>query len=238
MPKIPELLVLGGGLGTRLWNITGGTVPKCEIPIRHDVRGVDILLQGLQQTGMEATFSADRYFYRYASFLAGTSHRLLWQKPGGIVEAVLQTGNAVMSITPDCVFDATAIPRMIAAHIPGTITWAVTKYKVPLMDQYKGMDLVGNAIIGRTNREIIRSPLMILEPEIIKQFRAPSNRPEGEDLFFDVMPRIEQENARRVKEKKSSILNAFLLDSPVLDYGTPERLRLAAEVLDEIIRIR
>lgn len=237
MPKIPELLVLGGGLGTRLWNITEGTIPKCEIPIRHDIRGIDILMQGLLRICMDATFSADRYFYHYAGFLSGTSHRLLWQKPGGTVEAVLQTGNTVLSITPDCIFDATEISRMVAAHIPGTITWAVTKNKMPMMDQYIGMDLVGNAIVGRTNREIIRSPLMILEPEIIKQFRAPSDRPEGEDLFSDVMPRIEQENARRVKEKKPSILNAFLLDSPILDFGTPERLKLATEVLDEIVRL-
>lgn len=238
MRQTPEILVLAGGLGTRMWSLTGGSIPKCELPIRHNIRGIDILLQGLLRIGLEATFSASHYYYRYSQILSQSFHRMLWQKSGGTAEAVSQKGNTVLTIAPDCLFDPTEISKMIEFHIPGTITWAVTDKKLPLMNNYEGMDIEArNAIVGRTNCEIVRSPIMIIEPDIIKQFRAPSDRPEGEDLYLDVLPKIERENAIRIRMGKPSLLNAYKLNSYIFDYGTPERFRLLPEVINEIIRL-
>ena len=221
-----QTLMLAGGLGKRLEEITGSNQPKCFVELQHNFRAIDYVLEQLNHIGIVATWSADNYYHQYQRILEGSGQRLLWQKPGGIVEAIKQPGGTVLAIALDCIFPFKDIPDMIARHKPGTITWAVTRHEYPGMDSYKGMDVLDDgAIVGRRDKSIIRAPVTLIDTSVMRQFtqKAPA-RGEGENLYFDVLVRLEQENSRRIKAGKSSILNAYFLSGPVVDFGTPTRL--------------
>ena len=64
----PEILVLAGGVGERLRSVTGSNIPKCEVPIRENLKGIDILLKQFEDLKVDVTFSADHYFYRYKTY--------------------------------------------------------------------------------------------------------------------------------------------------------------------------
>lgn len=233
-----ETLMLAGGLGKRLEDITGGNRPKCFVELQHNYRAIDYVLEQLNRIGIVATWSADNYYYQYQKVLKGSGQRLLWQKPGGVVEAVQQPGGTVLAIALDCIFPFKDIPDMIAHHKPGTVTWAVTRHEFPGMDSYKGMDVLDDgAIVGRDDKSVIRAPVTLIDTNLLKHFtsKAPSNG-EGENLYYDVLARIERENARRVKAGKSSILNAYFLSGPVIDFGTPARLLELKEGFQGVLR--
>ena len=220
--------MLAGGLGKRLNIFTGGNHPKCFVELQHKYTAFEYVVEQLQKIGLTATWSADMYYYQYQDRLikTGVDHQMLWQKPGGIVETIKQPGGIVLAIALDCVFPFKDLPDMIAKHQPGTITWAVTRHTYPDMDGYKGMDVTPNgAIIGRKDKSITRAPVTIVDTELLKSFstKAPS-RGEGENFYFDVLVRIEKANKKRVMRGESSILNAFFLSGPVVDFGTPARL--------------
>lgn len=232
-----ETLMLAGGLGKRLEDITGGNKPKSFVDLQHNYRGIDYVVEQLQKIGIDATWTADNYYDFYKDALQDSDHRMLWQKPGGIVEAIKQPSGTVLAIALDCVFPFKDIPKMIAQHIPGTITWAVTKSSYPGMDSYRGMDVTETgAIIGRKDLSITRAPVTLIDVDLLKQFTSPPPaRGEGENLYFDVLVRIEQENLKRIKNGKSSILNAFFLSGPVVDFGTPTRLLQLRENFQEVM---
>ena len=79
--------------------------------------------------------------------------------------------------------------------------------------------------MGRNDRSIIRAPVMLIDVDLLRPYTGrTATSGEGEDLYFDVLPRIERENLRRIKCQQSSILNAYFLSGPVVDFGTPIRL--------------
>ena len=221
-----ETLMLAGGIGKRLESITGCNQPKCFVELQHQYTAFDYILEQLQKIGLTATWSADNYYYQYKNLLELTNHRMIWQKPGGIVEAIKQPGGTVLAIAVDCVFPYKDLPDMIAKHEPGTITWAVTKYSYPGMDNYRGMDITpNNAIIGRSDKSIIRAPVTIVDTELLKKFSSkPPSQGEGENFYFDVLTRIEKVNKTRIMRGEKSILNAYFLTGPVIYFGTPARL--------------
>lgn len=223
-----QTLMLGGGLGKRLKDITGGNQPKCFVELQHNYTAFDYVIEQLQKIGLTATWSADNYYYQYQDLLAtiGSDHQMLWQKPGGIVETIRQPGGTVLAIALDCVFPFKDLPDMIARHEPGTITWAVTRHSSPEMDGYKGMDVTPDgAIVGRKDKSITRAPVTIVDTDLLKAFSTvPPSHGEGENFYFDVLVRIEQENRRRRLRGERSILNAYFLSGPVIDFGTPTRL--------------
>lgn len=221
-----EALMMAGGLGKRLENITGGNRPKCFVELQPQYSAIDYVLEQLEKIQLPATWSADNYFYQYQDRLKATGHRMLWQQPGGIVETVKQPGGTVLAIALDCVFPFKDIPAMIAQHQKGTITWAATRYPHPDMDGYRGMDVTpSGAIIGRSDKSVIRAPVTIVDTDLLKEFTtAPPSHGEGENLYFDVLVRIEKENRLRIRRGEASILNAFFLSGPVVDFGTPSRL--------------
>jgi NDP-sugar pyrophosphorylase family protein len=232
MAKEVEFLVLAGGLGERLKSITEQSIPKYLLPLRHNTRGIDVILDQLDSIKTGSTFISNNYFYQCEEIIKETNHRMLWQKPGGITQAVLQTGNRVIIIASDCIFPFEQLKRMVEEHQPGTISWAVTKHKSPLMSDYAGCDVINNNIIGRSNNSIIRSPTMIIDPEILKPFVYDT---EKEDLYYTVMQRVENENLKRISKGQRSILNAFYLDGPIMDYGTPDRLKETGRILDDLL---
>lgn len=232
MTKEIEFLVLAGGLGERMKSVTGQSIPKYLLPIRHNLRGLDIVLDQLDLIKADATFISNSYFYHCEEIVKNSNHKMLWQKPGGVTEAVLQTGNRVLVIACDCIFPYEQLRTMIEQHQPGTITWAVTRHKSPLMSEYAGCDIVDGRIIGRSNMFIIRSPTMIVEPDVLKPF---VNNDKKEDLYYTVMERVEKENLKRLKNGQRSILNAFYLNGPIMDYGKPDRLIITGKILDNLL---
>lgn len=225
---VSEIFVLAGGIGHRLQSITGCSVPKCAVSITPSFRGVDLLKRQLPRN---ATISADNYYYWYQRNMPG--HRMEWQSPGGVAWNIAVRNHPVLTVAPDTIMDAGVIQAIENFHKPGTITWLGTTATRRDMDQYSGMDIVNGAITGRNDKSILRTPTLIIDPFILSRFDI---KP-GEDLFWDVLPRIEEENLHRVKEGKSSLLNAFIVDTPCFDYGTPERLNTLRRRIDEITNL-
>lgn len=221
-----ETLILAGGLGMGLREMTGGSQPKCFVELSPGYRAIDYVLEQLNRIGMTATWSADNYYYQYDEIIKTTDHRMLWQKPGGISETIMQPGGTVLAIAPDCIFPFKDIPDMIATHRPGTVTWAVTKHECPGMERYRGMDVLENgAIIGRTNKSITRAPVTIADTNLLVSYtRKAPPRGEGENFYYDVLVRLERENLERMKRGQSSILNAYFLSGPVVDFGSAVNL--------------
>lgn len=215
-------LMLAGGVGQRMWEITGGgRIPKCFLPIGKYNKAIDYIVEQLEKYGIRATWSADTYYYQYEEVLKGSEQRLLWQKPGGTTEAVCQPGGIVLVMAPDCIFPYQDILGMIKAYSPGTITWAVSCVILPGMEEYAGMDVLPNgAITGRSDKSIVRAPVLIADTSLLNEFRSKAT---GPDIFYDLLPAIERENAERVLNNQRSILNAYFLSGPVLDFGTPSR---------------
>jgi len=232
MSKETEFMVLAGGQGKRLKDITEQTIPKCEVQIQNGVRGIDIILSQLNGIGVNATFSSNNYFYKYQHLLENTDHHMLWQKPGGITQAVLQTRNRVLTIASDCIFPFEQLLKMVEIHRPGTITWAITKHRLPSMSEYEGCDVTNGNIVGRNDTSIIRSPTIIADFDILRSF---VENPETDDLYCTVLRRAEEENLRRLTNGQTSILNAFFLNGPIIDYGTPQRLDEAANILERVL---
>lgn len=230
-----EALILAGGVGQRLRDVTGQSVPKCLVELKNGLTGLDYVNEQLGRLGLVATISADNYYYQIDKEFRNTEHHMLWQKPGGTVEAIYQPGGTVLIIAPDCIFPYRDIPKMIEFHRPGTITWGVTKHCFFGMEVYGGMDVRSDmAITGRKDKSIIRSPVMIVDNNLLRYFRVPNDRGQEEDFYFSLMPRIEYENAQRVSRGKNSILNAFFFSGPVVDFGTPARLFELRKHFEEI----
>lgn len=157
---------------------------------------------------------------------------------GGVVEAILQRNHPVFILAPDFISNLLWVPDLFAHHVPGSITWAVSSCETEKMENYRGSTLVDNAIVGRTDKSIVRSFAMLVEPDVLRPFVTENKNEnvEGEDLFYKVMPRLEQENLRRIREGKKSILNVYRIPGRVFDYGSPERLSYLSKHLDVVLQ--
>ena len=225
----PELLVLGGGIGKRLEGLTGCSIAKCALPISDSLTGIDLLKRQLSTLG-PVTFSVQHYFDWYLRNSGG--NRVEHQAETGIAQTLIEKDHPVVIIPNDCVIDLSFIPGMIESHKSGTITWAVTTWQHPQMLEYTGSTIVGGAIVGREATSVMRTPVMLIEPDILKSFIQP-----GEDFYWKTIRRIEDENATRMQRGEPSILNAFITSTPCFDYGTPARLETLRKELHEITNL-
>lgn len=208
------MIVLAGGHGDRLRRITGQGIPKLGVQIAPDLRGIDFLQRELHAL-WPATYSANDYYYWFQK----EGLKTVWQKGGGVAGDLIEKDHPIIILPNDCVLSLSFIPKMIESHKRGTLTWAITTQTHPLMASYNGCEIINGAIVGRRNLQTQRTPVMVIEPSVLKPFVQT-----GDDLYFDTMPRIEAENARRLQLGMPSILNAFNTQLPCFDYGTEERL--------------
>ena len=148
------------------------------------------------------------------------------------MEAVLQRNHPVLIVAPDCISEISWIQDMVDMYKSGTIMWAATKHETPLMESYSGLDVVDGAIIGRLDKSFIRSPIMIVDPEILRQFVSKNG---GEDFYYKIIPKMEKENYLRIKRGEKSILDVFELKVPIVDYGTSERLQFLRDNLEQVL---
>jgi len=226
--RIP-VVVMAGGHGTRLEKVTGMSVPKCAVTIKGERTGLDLLREQTSKLH-NVIYSASLYvdWYREHGICD-----IMWHEDKRMVKELIEFGRPVVIMPSDTLLDASFIPEMIEAHKKGTISWAMTTRKHPLMEPYCGMDIINGAIIGRRDKSILRMPVVITDPEILKShIMTPSD-----DLYWDTLPRIEATNAERLQQGLSPILRAFMTDTYCFDYGTPERLETLRKELNEITGI-
>lgn len=246
-----KVLMLAGGRGKRLEEVTGGKIPKCFVSIDTEgrTRGIDHLHNIFQRLGIhDVTFSADYYYDQYEEFVANTQYNMLFQRPGGgnggAVEQAIEEygmGSQYLVMSTDTYFSAHDLKKIIDNHSPGTISWGVGK-EIPLMESYYGLvvDEATQAILGDTKlpwwkewdlsgtKQYVKGGIQIIDPivymESLNVFKRFCKQEYPHDLYWDVFPLIEERNRRLISRDSDSILQAVVFDDELMDYGAPDRL--------------
>lgn len=162
-------MVLAGGEGTRVHELTQGKIPKALMTLDDGVTHIDQLLDGLEVQGFrDFTFClgvhADmiaehldnrqvrqpdsRYKFSQESIPLGT---------GGAIHRALNTQVTPLPfllVTADAVFPYDEIPTLRTKHREGTVTWAVSEASVSSMGLHRDMiyDKESGAILQNAHR--------------------------------------------------------------------------------------
>lgn len=157
-----EAFILVGGKGTRLAEVTGGTLSKGRVPINSegDITCIDYISDLLTRLHMPNVHLLTRHnSQQYEDVSTERGYNLLFQKKetgtsGAVEEAILENGMdkqyLVMSV--DTLLSERDLSNVIQTHTPGTITWGVSRNQFPSMEPYNGLvvDDQTNAVIGDT----------------------------------------------------------------------------------------
>lgn len=252
-----KTIILAGGRGHRLESITGGKIPKCFVPIDPllTIKGIDYLNKIFIENNLtDVVFSADNYYSQYEKFIKDKPYAMLLQKAGvgnggAIEQAIEEYGYSFqyLVISPDTFFSSRDLNNLIKNHKTGTISWAVGE-KTPIMDSYFGLVVrqSDNSILGDTKlnwwknwniddcKQYVKGAINIIDPYIYMDstliFKRLSKKGYPIDLYWDVLPLIEERNRRRVINNHQSFLQAIIFEEPIIDYGTPERLEFTRKV--------
>lgn len=252
-----KTIILAGGRGHRLESITGGKIPKCFVPIDPllTVKGIDYLNKIFIENNLtDVVFSADYYYLQYEEFIKNKPYTMLLQKTeignGGAVEqAIEEYGYSFqyLVISPDTFFSSRDLNNLIKNHKMGTISWAVGE-KTSIMDSYFGLVVKqsDNSILGDTKlnwwkhwntdgcKQYVKGAINIIDPYIYMEstdiFKRLCKKRYPIDLYWDILPLIEERNRRRVINNRQSFLQAYIFEEPIIDYGTPERLEFTRKI--------
>lgn len=257
-PKYPlKTIMLSGGKGVRLGPITKEKIPKCFVPINSSltIKGIDYLDNIFKKNNItDVVFSANFYYSQYEEYIKNTSYSMLYQgdfagNGGAVEEAIEKFGDSFqyLVISPDTFFNSNDLNNLIKNHKPGTISWGVGK-EIQLMDSYFGLivDKSTKAILGDTklnwwknwnldgSEQYVKGAINIIDPiiftESISIFKKLCKKNYPIDLYWDILPLIEERNRRRILKGQDSFLQAIIFKNPIIDYGTPERLELVQRI--------
>lgn len=247
-------LLMVGGKGSRLEELTGGKISKGRIPINNEgtVSGVDYISNLLGQLNVRNVHLCVRHFAdQYIELAQEKAYGVVYQKDetgtsGGLEDAIKQLGfdKQYLLIATDTFFSKRDLAKLLLEHKPGTISWGVSRYFFDSMSSYGGLivDDGTNAILGDTTlpwwknwdltgtSDYIKVAVNMIDPivymQTVRQFKRLCKKPYPIDLHWDVIPLLEEKNRRRLLRGQDSLLQAVIFDDPVIDFGVPERLLL------------
>ncbi len=261
LPYSLKVIVLVGGKGTRLESVTQGKIPKGFIEINEDksVRGIDHLEDILARNGIQDAILSTRYYSEpYEEFVKGKSHTVFYQSQetgtSGAIEEIFERfgyEHQYLVMSGDVYCHYLNIAKLLRNHVPGTISWGVTPLDYPLMEPYYGLvvDDSSKAITGDiklpwwndgdlTGKTLyVKGAINVIDPTVYREavqiFRSQVYKEYPLDLYWDILPALEEHNRQLTEEGKPSLLQAVVFDHPFIDYGTPERLELTRRVYGE-----
>lgn len=154
-------------------------------------------------------------------------------------------------ISPDTYFSSKDLDRLIKLHNPGTISWGVCEH-LPEMEDYYGLvveSTTGN-VLGdvkldwwkgwstENTEKFVKGAIHIIDPVIYMRAMESYKRICGIDypidLYWGVLPCIEERNRRLISRGKGSFLQALVFEKPIVDYGTPERLEFTRKIYENV----
>lgn len=253
-----KTIILAGGRGKRLESITDGKIPKCFVTIDQfsEVKGIDHLHKIFIENNLtDVVFSADYYYSQYEEYIKDKPYSMLLQKEnvgnGGAVEQAIEEFGykfQYLVISPDTFFSSKDLNTLIKNHKIGTISWAVSEKETLIMDSYFGLvvNKSDNYILGDKKlkywkdwkiencQEYVKGAINIIDPYVYMDsmsiFKRLSKKSYPIDLYWDILPLIEERNRRRVVSNRQSFLQATIFKEPIIDYGIPERLDFTRKI--------
>lgn len=252
-------LVLVGGKGTRLVEVTGGIVSKGLVPINPEgtLSGLQYIIGILRDLKLNNTHLSTRHFSeQYKDLADALDCNVLHQEgetgTGGAIEEAMRflgSGSQYLVISVDTLFSKKDLLLMLNQHRYGTVTWGVGTSNIEEMSSYFGLvvDDTSKAIIGDTKLPwwkggakldgkslYVKGAIHLLDPRVYLRateiFRRLYKGPMSLDFYWDILPMMEEQNRRRVERGKGSFLQAVIFEDPIIDFGTPERLNLARDL--------
>lgn len=249
---IPDALILAGGHGTRLDEITHGKYHKTFVPINRNssIRGIDHIMKVIRDNRINTVhLISDTYISDFEDYAAEVQDCKLFQqiKYGGTGGAIVEfiesskTQKQLLVMASDMYVSSSDVRSLLLAHKDGQITWGVSKPS-STMQNYHGLvvDNTTHAILGdvalswwknwnypnttlytKGGVHLIDPTLFLKEVELFQRL---SKRGYPIDLYWDILPLMEEQNRRRIERRKTSILQAVSFTRPVIDFGTPEGL--------------
>ena len=249
-----KVLLLVGGKGTRLASVSNG-VSKGLITIDPDgtVSGVEHMSRILSEIGLtDVTLLAKHHAEQYKEFAKEKNYSILHQGKKclgtgkALEEAIAKLGlsSQYLVIAADTYLSARDVARLVDAHKTDTVTWGVSLLNPDLdMGDYHGLVIDSqNQVIGDVKqfwwqdrsitgmRLVTKGAVQVIDPRLYiqsaKLFKRLARDTTSVDLYWDIMPLMEEQNRRRIARSRSSVINAVVFEDDLIDYGTPERLAI------------
>lgn len=261
LPYDTKVIIMAGGRGKRLEQITHGKIPKdfVEIDTVKHIRGVDNILAILRENKLtDITYSANYYLPQYEKDLSDKGIKFHYQNEGDghgndLLKIINEQGtNSQYLILPtDIYIHSGDLDRLLRNHKLGTVSWGINFQSYSVMNEYKNLlkrknstDLISKThsqyypIAQKdTNTELVYNTVtLILDPQIYlyayKMFTRLTHTDINIDLYKDVGAILAEINRRNTERGKNSILNTVSFLYPVIDYGTVPRLAFLRHLLE------
>jgi NDP-sugar pyrophosphorylase family protein len=248
-----KVLLLVGGKGTRLSSVSGD-ISKGLITIDQDgkISGTEhssMILKNLELN--DVVLLVRHKSDQYIEFAEKHGYAILHQNEesgtgGALEEAITEFGadKQYLVMATDTYLYATDVARLLSAHLIGNVTWGVSIRNPDLdMDSYYGLVLDSqNNVIGDVKQHwwhnysvdqmqlVTKGAVQIVDPMLylhsVKVFKRLAGNPSAIDLYWDIMPLMEEQNRRRINKGQNSVVKGVIFDHDIIDYGTPERLAI------------
>jgi NDP-sugar pyrophosphorylase family protein len=254
-----KVLLLVGGEGTHLAPVSNG-ISKGLVTIDQNgtISGAEHASRLFRSLGLaDVTLLAKHQAEQYGEFAKRNKYDVLNQEKdsgnGGAVEEAIATfgfDKQYLVISVDTYFSARDAASLINAHEIGTVTWGVSRPNPDLgMESYHGLVINSQKqVIGDVKqhwwknwglngmRLVTKGAVQIIDPRCYvwsaEVFKRLTGNPSSTDLYWDIMPLMEEQNRRRILHGQSSIVNAVIFEDDLIDYGTPERLAITRRRYD------
>lgn len=260
-----KVLILAGGKGTRLQDVTKGGISKGFVYLdkTDTIKGIDYILSVFRYLGLQDIYFCTYHFAaQYESYIRDKPYQVIKQAEasgtgGAVAESLEIMGDKhqVLLVCIDTFFNPHDIQKLIVNHRPGQITWGISNFRHPYLMEHDGLiinkntgDIIGDTLLASAQEYqfryyhtcFLRAGIQIFDPLLVKssiaQYREANKEKVAFEHFWDVCSMLLIENRKRVDEGKTSIVKAVEFDYPIIDYGTPNRLSLTQEVFSEALK--
>lgn len=244
--------ILMAGRGERLQSVTGGIYDKSLVEISPKMTSLDYVYKAIEEIGINSIVfqfgaSQDKHGIDNYKFLLkrGYSLQVLMEPEnmqigsGGAVELYQRLRNnrcPTLVTVPDMHYEWSTIKGFVDSHKSGSFSWYVSRNRIPEMDRYFGLMIDGkNNVVGdigfdnqiKGTELVTKGGMVIVEKELFGklwcEFQKESSLVDV-DFFWHFLPWLERKNKDLVENGGTSILNAYIVDTPIMDIGTPQDL--------------
>lgn len=244
--------ILMAGRGVRLHSVTNGMYDKALVEISPDMTSLDYVYKAISESGVNNIIfqfgeAPDKHGIDNYNFLLtrGYSRQVLMEPKemqigsGGAVELyqrIKNNDNPTLVTVPDMHYDWSTLKGYIESHKQNSFTWYVSNMRIPQMDRYFGLMIdSNNRVLGDIGFDkqiegstlVTKGGMVIVEKELFRklwsEFQEETSLVDV-DFFWHFLPWVERKNRELVELGEESILNAYIVNTLIMDIGTPQDL--------------